>query len=119
MFSTIDSKVEYAPGDPMLIKNIVSLLKSQGVFDQFRKECISDVDTKVSFAIIFNSYLLTIYSVYYDRVLSNWISSFQPAYQNLCHRVDGRVESYLSDTKWGPDLNKNQLRENIRKHINE
>lgn len=42
-----ESNVDYAPGDPVLIKNIVSQLKSQGVFDQFRKECISDVDTKV------------------------------------------------------------------------
>lgn len=44
---------------------------------------------------------------------------FQPAYQNLCHRVDGQVSSYLSDIRWGPDLNKNQLRENIRKFVNE
>lgn len=44
--------------------------------------------------------------------------SFQPAYQNLCHRVDGQVSSYLSDIRWGPDLNKNQLRENIRKYVN-
>lgn len=48
MFSTnVDTRMEYAPGDSILIKNIVSQLKSQGVFDQFRKECISDVDTKV------------------------------------------------------------------------
>lgn len=45
--TTVDTRVEYVPGDPILIKTIVSQLKSQGVFDQFRKECISDVDTKV------------------------------------------------------------------------
>lgn len=44
---SVDTRTEYTPGDPVLIKNIVAQLKSQGVFDQFRKECISDVDTKV------------------------------------------------------------------------
>lgn len=34
--------------DPRLIDHIVGEVKSQGIFDQFRKECIADVDTKVS-----------------------------------------------------------------------
>ena len=34
-------------GDPRLIDHIVGEVKSQGIFDQFRKECIADVDTKV------------------------------------------------------------------------
>ena len=36
-------------GDPRLIDHIVGEVKSQGIFDQFRKECIADVDTKVIF----------------------------------------------------------------------
>ncbi|XP_065221530.1 biorientation of chromosomes in cell division protein 1-like 1 isoform X2 [Planococcus citri] len=79
--------MEYVPGDPILIKNIVTQLKSQGIFDQIRKECIADVDTK-------------------------------PAYQNLCHRADNQVSKFLSKVKWGPDLHKNQTRENIRKQVN-
>jgi hypothetical protein len=52
MFGTnVDTRTDYVPGDPVLIRNIVSQLKSQGVFDQFRKECISDVDTKVRSAV--------------------------------------------------------------------
>lgn len=35
-------------GDPRLVDHIVGQVKSQGIFDQFRKECIADVDTKVS-----------------------------------------------------------------------
>lgn len=35
--------------DPVLTSKIVTYLKSQGVFDQFRRECMADVDTKVIF----------------------------------------------------------------------
>lgn len=33
--------------DLKLVDKIVGQLKSQGIFDQFRKECMADVDTKV------------------------------------------------------------------------
>ncbi|XP_070155728.1 biorientation of chromosomes in cell division protein 1-like 1 [Polyergus mexicanus] len=75
-------------GDSRLIDHIVGEVKSQGIFDQFRKECIADVDTK-------------------------------PAYQNLRTRVEGSVNSFLTKQIWKPDLNKNQLRETLRKHIHD
>lgn len=39
----------YLPGDSVLVDKIVYELKSQGIFDDFRKECISDVDTKPAY----------------------------------------------------------------------
>ena len=78
----------YIPGDPILIDKIVCELKSQGIFDQFRKDCIADVDTK-------------------------------PAYQNLRQRVEGSVGAFLKKQIWCPDMNKNQLREMLRKNIHE
>ncbi|KAG7201033.1 hypothetical protein KM043_003384 [Ampulex compressa] len=75
-------------GDPRLIDHIVGEVKSQGIFDQFRKECIADVDTK-------------------------------PAYQNLRTRVEGSVNTFLGKQLWRPDLNKNQVRETLRKHIHD
>jgi len=35
--------------DPQLEEKLVSELKAQGVFDQFRKDCLSDVDTKPAY----------------------------------------------------------------------
>ncbi|KAM9849653.1 uncharacterized protein bod1l1 [Aulostomus maculatus] len=37
------------PGDPQLVSMIVSHLKSQGLFDQFRRDCLADVDTKPAY----------------------------------------------------------------------
>ncbi|CAH2059010.1 unnamed protein product, partial [Iphiclides podalirius] len=78
--------LQYLPGDPRLVDQLVYELKSKGIFDQFRKDCIADVDTR-------------------------------PAYQNLRQRVESSVSTFLSRQCWQPDLNKNQLREKLRKHI--
>lgn len=71
-----------------LIDNIVCEVKSQGVFDQFRRECMADVDTK-------------------------------PAYQNLRQRVETSVTTFLNEQEWQPEMNKNQLRERLRRNITE
>ncbi|XP_014771911.1 biorientation of chromosomes in cell division protein 1-like 1 isoform X1 [Octopus bimaculoides] len=77
-----------SPGDPKLVQEIIDKLKSQGLFDQFRKEGMGDVDTK-------------------------------PAYQNLRQRMEGHVSRFLEKQVWSPNLNKNQLRDQLRKHINQ
>ncbi|KAF5274010.1 hypothetical protein FQA39_LY01125 [Lamprigera yunnana] len=78
----------YMSGDPRVIDHIVYELKSQGIFDNFRKECIADVDTK-------------------------------PAYQNLRQRVEGSVSGFLKTQRWRSDMNKNHVREMLRKNISE
>ncbi|XP_053735573.1 biorientation of chromosomes in cell division protein 1-like 1 isoform X2 [Synchiropus splendidus] len=37
------------PGDPQLVSMIVSHLKTRGLFDQFRRDCLADVDTKPAY----------------------------------------------------------------------
>lgn len=81
-------KYEHVPSDSALIDKIVCEVKSQGAFDQFRRECMADVDTK-------------------------------PAYQNLRQRVEGSVAHFLNGQHWRPDMNKNQMREKLRRHITE
>ena len=39
--------------DPNLEEKLVNELKAQGIFDQFRKDCLSDVDTKVIMGMTF------------------------------------------------------------------
>lgn len=64
------------------------IVKSEGLFDQFRRECLADVD------------------VY-------------PAFQNLQHRVETSVGFFLNEQEWNSQMNKNQLRERLRKLIAE
>ncbi|GLG99832.1 Uncharacterized protein GBIM_06214 [Gryllus bimaculatus] len=42
-----------------------------------------------------------------------------PAYQNLHQRVEGTVASFLATQEWRQEMNKNQLRDSLRKHIHE
>lgn len=79
-------KSKILPDDPLFVENIICEVKSQGLFDKFRKDCINDVDTK-------------------------------PAYQNLRQRVENTVASFLNQQTWTPEMNRNQLREQMRKNI--
>lgn len=47
-------------GDSGLINHIVGEVKSQGIFDLFRKECIADVDTKVCKVILTSVLFMTV-----------------------------------------------------------
>lgn len=57
------------PGDPILVENIVNYLKAMGVFDEFRHECLADVDTKVRFFCykkkLFRLYKTTFVIIYF------------------------------------------------------
>lgn len=88
MHLTFKMDRHHSINDHQLIDNIVCEVKSQGVFDQFRRECLADVDTK-------------------------------PAYINLRQRVENSVANFLNEQNWKPDLNKNQLREKLRRNITE
>ena len=44
--------------DPRIVEKLVEELKSQGMFDQIRKDCLAEVDTKVniSYLILYQTY---------------------------------------------------------------
>lgn len=41
----------------------------------------------------------------------------RPAYQNLRQRVEGSVSSFLDKQSWLPNINRNQLREKLRRYL--
>ncbi|XP_020902123.1 biorientation of chromosomes in cell division protein 1-like 1 [Exaiptasia diaphana] len=69
-----------------LIGKIVAHLKSQGNFDELRRDCLEELDKMESF-------------------------------RQLNQRVESYVATFLSKQEWSDTLSKNQIRDNLRKHV--
>ncbi|XP_029345264.1 biorientation of chromosomes in cell division protein 1-like 1 isoform X2 [Acyrthosiphon pisum] len=65
---------------------LLETLKSNGTFDEIRKNCITDIYAKLT-------------------------------YQNWKQLIESNVNKFLSKVKFTPELNKNTVRERLRKHL--
>lgn len=93
------------------ISKIVDNLKAQGSFDQFRRQCLSDVDTKVIHFIYKN--------LSHCLIISFLLIFLKPSYRSVIQRVEGHVNRFLARQIWSSSLNKAQLRNRLRNDINE
>lgn len=123
----VDYLKSLPPCHPHLVDAIVTQIKSQGLFDEFRKTCLADIDTKVSFSSIklfFCENKCFYKAITFHILLKNLIPALriillQSSYLNLKQRVEGYVSAFLQRQQWSSVLQKNQLREALRKDINE
>jgi len=74
--------------DPQLEEKLVNELKAQGVFDQFRKDCLSDVDTKPAYQNL---------RVRVDRSVSSYLSktTWRPTLNK--NQLRNQLRKYIQD----------------------
>ncbi|XP_050436928.1 biorientation of chromosomes in cell division protein 1-like 1 [Adelges cooleyi] len=65
---------------------LLETLKANGTFDEFRRDCVSNIDAK-------------------------------PTFQNWKQRIESNINKFLSKINYTPELNKNSIRERLRKHL--
>lgn len=97
--------VKLSVDDPEFVEKIIFEVKSQGIFDSFRKACLADVGE------------LKLRGQWLENFWLNNIPDTQPAYQNLHSRVEDSVQKFLNRQVWTPETNKNKLREEMRYSI--
>lgn len=51
------------PVNPELVHEIIQQLKIHGIFDEMRKECLADIDTKVRLILRYNIHVYIIYYI--------------------------------------------------------
>ncbi|CAB3381779.1 Hypothetical predicted protein [Cloeon dipterum] len=58
---------------------------------------------------------------YFDQLRKEILADIdtKPAYQNMRQRVENAVNRYLKGQKWSNELNKNKLRDSLRRHLTE
>lgn len=53
-----------------------------------------------------------------NKITNNFFS-FQPTYQNWKKRIESNVNKFLSNYQFNAELNKNTVREQLRKHLHD
>lgn len=90
--------------------DIIKSLKVNGSFDQFRKECFSEILAQVREISDFTSEIFL--NIYFSFKLKS-------SYQTLKKNVEDYVHKYLNDIKPNANTKKQILRDNIRRNLTE
>ena len=87
------------------VDDVLTKLKSNGTFDQFRKACLASVEAEVGTA-----------NLCFITLTLPWGYALQPSFRAYGEHIEVVSRRYLQSYKWNVSTTKNKLRNRLKSH---